>query len=335
LSRLDAAAWREVVAEASRAPSVHNVQPGRWRLRDDGHVELLRALDRSLPAADPSGRDVRASVGAAFEGTALALSRRGLGLSAPTLLDEPAGPGLVRVAVARVVDGVTEDPLAAWMGRRRAFRGVFARPTTELIERLGPLAADDVNVVTDVAAIAWLARAYDAANSGFLSQPAFEAELYSWLRLAPTHPGWDRDGLTAPCLALSPLEARAAQVLLRPAVFPWLRRAGFAGALLSEARAIRSAAAVLLFTAPRGEDVFHTGRRFHRLWLEVTRAGAALCPLSSLADHEPTAHEVGRRFGIEAGRRLVNAFRVGVAPGEPAASPRLPVTELIVQVRDT
>jgi hypothetical protein len=273
---------------------------------------------------------VRASVGAAFEGTALALSRRGLALSAPTLVDEPAGAGLARVAVARLVDGASEDPLAAWVPRRRAFRGVFERATPEQVERLRSLAADDVSVVTETDGIAWLARAYDAANLGFLAQPAFEAELYSWLRLVPSHPGWDRDGLTAPCLALSPLEARAAKVLLRPEVFPWLRRAGLAGVLLSEARAIRSAAAVLLFTAPPTDDAFHIGRRFHRLWLEVTRAGAALCPLSSLADHEPTALEVGRRFGIEPGRRLVNAFRVGVDRGEPAASPLLPVADLIV-----
>jgi len=330
VTALSAATWREVVAEACRAPSVHNVQPTRWRLGDHGRVELLRALDRSLPAADPSGRDVRASVGAAFEGTVLALSRRGMGLSAPELADDAAGPGLARVAVARLIENVSEDPLAAWTVKRRAFRGVFARPTPEIAAALAALASDDVRVVTQPDAIATLAREYDAANAGFLAQPAFEAELYSWLRLVPSHPGWKRDGLTAPCLALSTLEARAGHLLLRPTVFPWLRRAGLTGALMSEARAIRSAAAVILFAPLRAQGAFDVGRRFHRLWLEVTRAGCALCPLSSLADHEPTAREVERRFAIPPERRLTNAFRAGVASAEPASSPRLPVDELIV-----
>src|SRR5262249_31426428 len=240
-----------------------------------------------------------------------------------------AGAG-VRVGGAGLIEGVPEDPLAAWMEKRRAFRGVFPRPAPELAQALRGLAARDTIVVTERDAIATLAREYDAANLRFLAQPAFEAELYAWLRLVPSHPGWDRDGLTAPCLALSPIEARAAHLLLRPAVLPWLRRTGLAGALMSEAAAIRSAAAVVLFAPLRSEDAFHVGRRFHRLWLDVTRGGAALCPFSSLADHEPTAREVERRFAIPAERRLANAFRVGVAPGEPAKSPRLPVGELIV-----
>src|SRR5262249_24928604 len=160
LTGLNAETWREVVAEASRAPSVHNVQPTRWRLGAADRVELLRALDRSLPAADPSGRDVRASVGAAFEGTVLALSRRGLGVGGPALGGEPAGPGLVRVAVARLIEGVPEDPLAAWMEKRRAFRGVFPRPAPELAQALRGLAARDTIVVTERDAIATLAREY-------------------------------------------------------------------------------------------------------------------------------------------------------------------------------
>lgn len=330
MTALDAAAWREIVAEASRAPSVHNVQPARWRFPADGTVGLLRVVGRALPVADPTGRDVRASVGAAFEGTVLALSCRGLGLTPPELAGGYAGQGLVRVATARPIRGVAEDPLAAWTVRRRAFRGLFARATPGIVEALRALAADDVRVATEPEAIAGLAREYDTANLGFLAAPGFAAELYSWLRLVPSHPDWSRDGLTAPCLALSPIEARAGHVLLRPSLFPWLRRTGLAGALLSEARAIRSAAAVILFAPLRSEDAFDVGRRFYRLWLEITRAGAALCPLSSLADHEPAAREVERRFGIPPERRLVNAFRVGVAPGEPARSPRLPVDELIV-----
>jgi len=71
-----------ILAEVSRAPSVHNVQPARWRFDDDG-VTLLQDRSRRLPAADPTGRDVEASLGASFEGMHLALSRFGLGLAEP------------------------------------------------------------------------------------------------------------------------------------------------------------------------------------------------------------------------------------------------------------
>ena len=71
-----------ILAEVSRAPSVHNVQPARWRFENDG-VTLLQDRSRRLPASDPTGRDVEASLGASFEGMVLALSRLGLGLSEP------------------------------------------------------------------------------------------------------------------------------------------------------------------------------------------------------------------------------------------------------------
>lgn len=321
---------RDVVAEACRAPSVHNIQPTRWRFLPDGQVLLLRALERALPAADPTGHDVSVSVGAAFEGTAIALSRRGLGLSAPERLDGPAGPGLALVARARVLEGGTEDPLARWVERRRAFRGVFERAAPEIRAALGRLLADDTRVIADAGEIQRLAREYDAASVHFLSRSDYEAELYRWMRLKPAHPDWGRDGLNASCMALSPLEAWLAERLLRPSVFAWISRLGLTGAVISEAPAIRSSAAVILFCPPRECDPFQVGRRFYRLWLETTACGCALCPLSALADHEPTARKLAERYRIPEARRLANAFRVGVLRGEPALSPRLPVDELIV-----
>jgi hypothetical protein len=322
--------WREIVAEACRAPSAHNVQPARWRFGPGRRVELLRARDRTLPAGDPSGRDIRASVGAAFEGTALALSRRGFGLTEPVLTDEWVGPNLRLVAIAHLMDDVAEDPLAQWAERRRAFRGVFAHASHDVVRAIQGLEAEDARVITAGGDITRLARAYDAAHLGFLARPEFEAELYEWLRLLKSHPDRDRDGLTAPCLALSPFQAWLGHQLLRPDRFRWVRRFGLAGALLSEAVPIRSAAALILFAPPREDDPFYAGRRLYRLWLEVTRVGCALCPLTSLADDESTARDIARRFAIPAVRRLANVFRVGVAPREPGRSPRLPVDELIV-----
>ena len=74
---LDADLARELVSEAALAPSVHNVQPARWTTAPGDVLVLLRAVDRALPAADPSGHDVRISLGAALEGASLAASGRG------------------------------------------------------------------------------------------------------------------------------------------------------------------------------------------------------------------------------------------------------------------
>lgn len=87
-------AMRRIVEVATRAPSVHNTQPWRWRA--SGHVlELFADRRYQLPEADPTGRDLIISCGAALHQAEVAA--QALGWS---------------VRVARFPDPVTPDLLA-------------------------------------------------------------------------------------------------------------------------------------------------------------------------------------------------------------------------------
>ncbi len=55
----------QVVADACRAPSVHNTQPWRWRL-DGTRLDLFADRSRHLRHADPDARDLLISCGAAL-----------------------------------------------------------------------------------------------------------------------------------------------------------------------------------------------------------------------------------------------------------------------------
>jgi hypothetical protein len=55
------------------------------------------------------------------------------------------------------------------------------------------------------------------------------------------------------------------------------------------------------------------------------------CPMSSIADSTSGSAEVRARYGIPSGRRVVNVLRVGKAPTKPPKSPRLPVSELLIE----
>lgn len=319
---------REVVREAARAPSVHNVQPACWRFLPGGGVRLFRDARRALPVADPTGHDVLVSVGAAFEGLALALSRRGLGLSSPEPWDGPAEGPYEPVCRASILEGAAPDPLAGELLRRRAYRGRFAKAAAEEIAALRQRfegAADAALLFTD------LGRRHDEASYGFVRRPAYEAELYRWLRFRKGTPDWRRDGLNADCMALSAPERWAGAVLLHPRVYPLMKALGLGRLLISEAPQVASAAALLVFHAPREQPPFELGRRFHRLWLELSAAGWHACPLSALADDPAANAEIREQAGLPADRRLVNVLRVGKAPaGAVAESPRLPAGELIV-----
>lgn len=56
----------DMVELACRAPSVHNTQPWRWRIRGDDTIELWADRDRQLAVADPDGRNLAISCGAAL-----------------------------------------------------------------------------------------------------------------------------------------------------------------------------------------------------------------------------------------------------------------------------
>lgn len=319
-----------LIAEASRAPSVHNVQPARWRFDDTG-VKLFRELDRELPVGDPTGHDLRASLGAAFEGMRIALSRHGMKLGDPVLERSHAPTSrIIPVASALISEGAEEDPLAAAVQVRRSHRGRFAPATEQGRTALLGVSADDAIVITDPHAVSKVAELHDRATWAFESRPEYHAELWRWLRLSPTDPNWSRDGLNADCLALSPLEREAARILLRPPAFRILSRFGVARLLVSEAPQVRSATGIVLFAPSRGLSAFEVGRRFYRLWLEITAAGMYLAPMSASADDPETNSALRTRFGVAETHRIANVLRVGRAPAAGVAlSPRLPIQELI------
>ncbi|WP_377844819.1 hypothetical protein [Bosea sp. UC22_33] len=328
---LDSDLFRDVIAEASLAPSVHNIQPTRWRLVAADTVLLLEDGQRCLPAADPAGHDVRLSHGAALEGLSLACGRHGLRIGQVELhdrLDEISG--LRVIARLTLATGGVEDPLASAVAGRSTWRGRFLPANVELRDSLQKLAAaPDLLVVLPGSAVAEIAGLADRAGFHFLCEDAHRRELLAWMRLSRRHPRYDRDGLNAEAMALGSAEAIAASLVLGP-LFPLLKRLGLAEPLTQE-RAKTASGAIALFHRPEGEDPLETGRAFYRAWLAMAARGLGACPISVLADWPVSNAALIQRHPLPAGRRLVNVFRLGrVPPGAGAARARLPLGELIV-----
>jgi nitroreductase len=322
-----------IVLEAARAPSVHNIQPARWRFAEDGSVILFRAVNRTIPVADPTGHDLQASLGAAFEGMAIALSTRGLSLGAPIAEHDAEAPTcepVVRASVERLAEP-DPDPLAAWVMTRRSYRGRFLKADPADVRRFVALERSDARLLIGNEPLSNLATLHDNATWTFESRPEYHAELWSWLRLSPRDPRYRRDGLTADCLALSKTERWIAAQLLPPDRFALLAKMGVARWLVSEAAQVRSAGAALVFCPHRDDSPFDVGRRMYRLWLEVTAVGFHLAPMSASAD-DPTSRAVlEEQCQVPSERRVANVFRVGrIEESKVAKSPRLPLGEYLV-----
>lgn len=320
---LDAETFRALVADASLSPSVHNTQPTRWRLTPDGRVEVLEDQSRRLRIGDPEGRDLNVSHGSAVEGFCLAAEMRDL-----TVAVRQGGNHVAELAIS---SGGAPDPLARFLTQRRTFRGKFEQGELARagLARLAP--SEDLTVVESPNRIADLAALYDAASLRWFRNGPYRAELLSWMRLSRHHPMWSLDGLNAEAMEMSGLEAAGAGLALRPGVFETLDRISLAGPLIAEAAVVRSASAIALLHRPANEASFETGRRFHRVWLRFTQAGLSASPMAVLADDPDARATVQAEFGIGGDRRLITAFRIGVAPDRNLPSkPRLGLETLIV-----
>jgi nitroreductase len=322
---------RELVAEARLAPSVHNIQPTRWRLLDDDRLALVDDTGVRAPVADPAGHDVLISHGAALEGMSLALNRRGLAVCGMTTIEQPLSARYSALCSFVVKEGAAPDPLADRVPHRMSWRGKFAASPGDAAA-LAQLAADcsDVTCIGERQAVKTIAGWADRAEFSFVRGDDYRQELLEWMRLSPDHPHYLLDGLNRDALAMNVLEATAARFVLG-SLFKPLDRLGLAATLLADSAKTASAAAIVLFCRPIGEDPLMTGRHFYRAWLAIDRAGLSACPISALADH-PDCNERLRKLGkVGPDLRLVNVFRVGrPASRQQPRHFRLPVDRLIV-----
>jgi hypothetical protein len=321
---------KSLVSKALLAPSVHNVQPARWRIEGDAIV-LVEDMSRRLLVGDPTGNDIGISLGAALEGLSLAASEHGYQVVDDTSEALPDLNAPLR-AVGRYAlrPGADTDLLATYVEDRASWRGGFIDHTSGDLAALMALTAPDTHLIVDPLEREKIARHYDAASYGFMRQDAFRRELKGWMRFSKQHPSWNRDGLNAEAMVLSPLEATAASCVLGPAFGP-LDKLGLAPRLLAEGQKIKQAAGVILFHREANEAPFQSGRYFYRLWLRLEAAGFGGAVLAALADEVPIARSLCASYAIGTDRRLVSALRVGrLGAKKPSPRARLSLDDVLV-----
>lgn len=181
---------RTAVTDAVRAPSLHNRQPWRFRLRDGG-IEVSVDPDQRLPATDPSGWGARIACGAAVFNLRLALAVAGTP-AVVRLRPYPAEPEVV----ARLVPDRPRPPAQAERDLHAAIPHRFSNRTPFRPDPVPPEArcrlveaahaegawlelVIGVNAVTALAAIAC------GANRVLVRDPVYLAELTRWIRTEP------------------------------------------------------------------------------------------------------------------------------------------------------
>jgi hypothetical protein len=315
---LTAAQVESAVTTAARAPSLHNSQPWRFRIRPDV-IEILADPARRLPVADPDGREMRIACGAALFNLQLALLDRGVRPLVSVLPDpdDPLVVAAVRHGGRRVISPDLRRLFEA-VPRRRTNRRPFAAaeigpPEQRALRRAATEEGAWLHVVTQPGQRAELGRLARTAHRRQTGDPAFVAELAAW-----TGHGDDRDdGVSVSAGGPSPAPNQT-----------WVTR-DFSGGTASGLAVYEPEPLIGVLSVhtdgPR-EDV-RAGVALQRVLLTATVHGLAASFLSQLVELTDVREQVRRLISGTRPPRVV--MRIG--HGYPTAStPRRAAADLLV-----
>ncbi|MFB9235686.1 Acg family FMN-binding oxidoreductase [Plantactinospora siamensis] len=313
-------ALRRCLLAATAAPSVHNTQPWLFGVSRNGFVDVLVDRDRQLRDADPEGRELLLSVGAALFN--LRVSIRALGRAALVRFrpDPERSDVVARVTIGPPAPAAAElAALAAAIPHRHTNRRPFADepvPDRHLEELRRAVQAEGAELlVADPPLTAGILALTRTADHRLSARHAYRAELAAW-----TTPGGvgRRDGV--PRQAFGPRDVHGALPL---------RDFGAAhGDATSVVRFERDPTLLLVRTAGDGPARWLTaGLALQRLWLTATVRGLAVTPLSQ-AIEVPAL----RTLLDESASDLVvqTVLRIGRATVGMAATPRRPLAEVLL-----
>ncbi|MFL6123601.1 Acg family FMN-binding oxidoreductase [Actinophytocola sp.] len=302
---------RTAITLATRAPSIHNTQPWRWRL-GDGSIHLFADRTRQVTATDPNGRDLTVSCGAVLHHVRVALAALGWA-TAVHRVPNPAVPDHLASLELTSYDPTDSDVAAAAMiARRRTDRRRMSDwpVSPDHLERIaGQVRAHGALGIAVVDPAARFALAGAIAQAAVIqeSAPGYTLELATWTGRARA----SGDGVPA---ANIPARGRHDD--------PDTRRFSH-GTLAPHTGKRYGQQTELLLIATSGDDVLsrlRAGEAASAALLTATGLGLASCPLSQPLEIADTRRRVRDHvLGGTAEPQLV--IRLGWAPTSAAPLP--------------
>ena len=320
---------KQLIAFAARAPSGHNTQPWQFSVEEDT-IRIYPDLSRRLPVVDPDDHALFISLGCALENLVVAAAQQGLAASIDYFpSDEPEECLRVRLSEG-ALEG--EEALFRAIPERQSNRGTYdgrAIDNSDLARIMEANPRDSVEARAfrvgdpDIEPIIGFVR---EGNIAQFNDPAFVAELVSWIRFSRREASVRQDGLAAAALGFPSVPRWLGRWIMTKLVKP-------EGEAARQEKAIRSSSLLLLFVV-LSHDKQHwvdVGRSFERVALTAASLGVAHAHVNMPCEIEPIRRRLAAHLGLEAGEQPLLLIRLGHAKKQLPPSPRRSVDQVIRQ----
>ena len=305
-----------LIAAAAWAPSVQNTQPWRFKVADSA-IELYCDSRRQL-LADPDGREMLISCGAALYGLRLAVRSLGY-LPVVDVLPGPGSPRLlarVTLGAAAPVTAAEQEMLKA-LPHRHTHRAAFAPdplPAGLLAELQHDAMAEGarLDIVDQGKAYQQLADLVGAAARNLDSDPWARAEMRCW---SGSVAGPARDGVPAQAF---PATTTGQPGRLRQRDFDLGRGLG----RLTADGPGPSVTAVLLTTGDGPREWLCAGQALHRLLLHAATRSVFASLYTQPLEHDLTRALIQDRLALPGAPQML--LQLGVAHTTQATARRPP-----------
>lgn len=316
------AQMRELVRYATLAPSGHNTQPWLFAVQGDT-IRISPDYSRRLPAVDPQDRELWISLGCALE--SLVIAANAAGYEADATFPTP-DTDYITVHLSKSSAHIPA-PLLEAIPHRQNNRSVYdGRPVppaeTKKMEAVQSGAGVSTLIFTDAGHKEAIIEYIKAGDRHQFGDPAFVAELVSWIRFNKPEALHSLDGLYTRCTG-------------NPDVPRWLGKRFLTAASAGQqadtsAKKARSSSGLIVIAAA-SDDKRHwieTGRLYERLALTLTASGIQVAFLNQPAEVAGLRSQFQGYLGLGTAQPQL-LLRFGYAASLPH-SLRRPVEQVLV-----
>ena len=271
---------------ASLAPSGHNTQPWRVRIKNSKTWVIEADPDRRLPMVDPENRELLLSLGAFTENLSLAAGTLGWRTDMDVIATGRFDRDVIRVNLHR--DRPDDFNLEKIKKRRTIKNGLkpgeISLPDIQALKKQG-----DGNLAYFASGSKYASFLRDAAVENFRIQTLrdnAQQELVRWLRLDGISAKKYRDGLTAEGMEITGMKGWFVRHFVEPEDF--LKKSYRKQSIDSISQQAGEGGGWIIITS-QGEtvsDLIDTGRRFQRMALTAYELGIGIHPMTQMLEEK-------------------------------------------------